>query len=76
MMHCGYCNYVAQILVKQVYLETVHGGNNHKKAYMCSVKQYQEISKGSGIRSVELLIPLKEHHLYIIRTVKIREQYM
>ena len=35
MMHCGYCNYVAQILMKQAYQETFHGENNHKKAYMC-----------------------------------------
>ena len=37
MMHCEYCNYVAQILMKQVYQETFHSGNNHKKVYMCSV---------------------------------------
>lgn len=63
MMHCGYCNYAVQILMKQVYYETFHGGNNHKKAYMCSVLQYQEISEGLRMCSLELLIPLKEHHL-------------
>ena len=27
-----FSNYVAEILMKQIYQETFHGGNNHKKS--------------------------------------------
>ena len=54
MMHCEYCNYVAQILVKQLgNVQTCVQFNDN----------YKEISRGLEIRSVELLIPLKERHL-------------
>ena len=45
---------VAQILVKQVYWETFHGGNNEKGYKFEPVERYQEISESLGICSVEL----------------------
>ena len=55
MMHCGYCNYVAQILMKQVYYETFHGRNNQKKSKHACVQfnKVDEVEKLSMVGTLK-----------------------
>ena len=48
-MHGGYnCDYVAQILVKQVYWETFHSGNNQKKLTCVQFNSIKKFQKAKG----------------------------